>query len=190
MPRAAACSITTSPTIKALGRPVRPTTSSAGSRAGPPPAGPPRFRTRHHPPATTSRPGCRSPPDTPAPSAPDRRIHGSRRSSCLPTDPREYRPRNAVPCTWGPPRSLRIRSSGSARSIKRLVIVADNSLIVEAIRIGFRQSGGVQPRRTRRRPPKPPPRQSSTAAPDVILLDDMDRSERALALIREITAND
>jgi DNA-binding NarL/FixJ family response regulator len=67
-------------------------------------------------------------------------------------------------------------------AMRRLVIVADNSLLVEAIRIGFRKSGefslvghadgyrtsahtilGVQP--------------------DVILLDDMDQSDRALELL-------
>jgi DNA-binding NarL/FixJ family response regulator len=79
--------------------------------------------------------------------------------------------------------------SGAARSLKRLVIVADNSLTVEAIRIGFRQSaefnlvGHADGRRA----------SAETiigATPDVILVDDMDRSERALALIREITAKD
>ena len=72
-----------------------------------------------------------------------------------------------------------------AWSSKRLVIVADNSLIVEAIRIGFRKSGEFKlighadGRRT----------SAATvlgAEPDVILLDDMDRSERAIELIREI----
>jgi DNA-binding NarL/FixJ family response regulator len=76
---------------------------------------------------------------------------------------------------------------GSVRSFKRLVIVADNSLIVEAIRIGFRQTGEfvlvghADGRRA----------SAETivgAAPDVILFDDMDRSERALALISEIIA--
>ena len=72
-----------------------------------------------------------------------------------------------------------------AWSSKRLVIVADNSLIVEAIRIGFRNSGEFKlighadGRRT----------SAATvlgAGPDVFLLDDMDRSERAIELIREI----
>jgi DNA-binding NarL/FixJ family response regulator len=74
-------------------------------------------------------------------------------------------------------------------STRRVVIVADNSLIVEAIRIGFRKSGEfnlvghADGRRT----------SAQTivgAQPDVILLDDMDRSERALELIRELTAED
>jgi DNA-binding NarL/FixJ family response regulator len=80
-------------------------------------------------------------------------------------------------------------SQESARSVKRLVIVADNSLIVEAIRIGFRQSedfylvGHADGRRASAET-------IVAAAPDVILFDDMDRSEQALALIGEITAKD
>jgi DNA-binding NarL/FixJ family response regulator len=70
---------------------------------------------------------------------------------------------------------------------KRLVIVAENSLIVEAIRIGFRRSGefhlvGHAPGRTT---------SAHTivgATPDVVLLDDMDHSARALELVREINA--
>lgn len=77
----------------------------------------------------------------------------------------------------------------SAWSSKRLVIVADNSLIVEAIRIGFRKSGEFKlighadGRRT----------SAATvlgADPEVILLDDMDRSDRAIELIREIRGED
>ena len=74
------------------------------------------------------------------------------------------------------------RQSGRMR---RLVIVADNSLIVQAIRIGFRKTGEfnflghADGRRTSART-------IVGAKPDVILLDDMDRSERALELIREI----
>jgi DNA-binding NarL/FixJ family response regulator len=69
----------------------------------------------------------------------------------------------------------------------RLVIVADNSLIVEAIRAGLRRSGefnlvghadGVIPSA----------QQIASVEPDAILLDDMDQSDRALALIREIRA--
>ena len=72
---------------------------------------------------------------------------------------------------------------------KRLVIIADNSLIIEAIRVGLRKSGEfnlvghADPRRT----------SASTIAgvqPDVILLDDMDRSERAVAFIRELRIED
>jgi DNA-binding NarL/FixJ family response regulator len=70
---------------------------------------------------------------------------------------------------------------------RRLVIVADNSLIVEAIRIGFRKSGefnflGHADGR------KTAVRTIVAAEPDVILVDDMDQSERAIELIREITA--
>jgi DNA-binding NarL/FixJ family response regulator len=80
-------------------------------------------------------------------------------------------------------------SPGSARSMKRLVIVADNSLIVEAIRIGFRQSGefNLVGHADGRRAT------ADTivgARPDVILFDDMDRSGRTLALIREIITRD
>jgi DNA-binding NarL/FixJ family response regulator len=72
---------------------------------------------------------------------------------------------------------------------RRLVIAADNSLIVEAIRIGFRKSGQfnlvghADGRRT----------SAQTiigAQPDVILVDDMDCAERALELIRELKAED
>lgn len=75
----------------------------------------------------------------------------------------------------------------SVRSIKRLVIVADNSLIVEAIRIGFRQTGEfnlVGHADGRRATAET----IIGAAPDVVLFDDMDRSERALELIGEIIA--
>ncbi len=73
--------------------------------------------------------------------------------------------------------------------MRRLVIVADNSLTVEAIRIGFRKSGEfnllghADGRRTSART-------IVGAQPDVILLDDMDRSEHALELIRDIRAAD
>jgi DNA-binding NarL/FixJ family response regulator len=73
--------------------------------------------------------------------------------------------------------------------MRRLVIVADNSLIVQAIRIGFRKTGEfnflghADGRRTSART-------IVGAKPDVILLDDMDRSERALELIREIRSED
>lgn len=83
------------------------------------------------------------------------------------------------------PDSLASRRSASA--MRRLVIVADNSLLVEAIRIGFRKSGEFRlvghadARRT-----------SATtilgADPQVVLLDDMDRSEAALGLLRAITS--
>jgi DNA-binding NarL/FixJ family response regulator len=73
--------------------------------------------------------------------------------------------------------------------MRRLVIVADNSLTAEAIRIGFRKSGEFNllghagGRRTSART-------IVGAKPDVILIDDMDQSEHALELIREIRAAD
>jgi DNA-binding NarL/FixJ family response regulator len=72
---------------------------------------------------------------------------------------------------------------------KRLVIVADNSLIVEAIRMGLRKSGEFK------LVGHADGRCSSAGAivgvePDVVLLDDMDHSERALALVRGIHAED
>jgi DNA-binding NarL/FixJ family response regulator len=74
-----------------------------------------------------------------------------------------------------------------ANATRRLVIVADNSLIVEAIRIGFRKSGefnlaGYANGR------KTSAQTIIGAQPDVVLVDDMDRSERALELIKEVTA--
>jgi DNA-binding NarL/FixJ family response regulator len=73
--------------------------------------------------------------------------------------------------------------------LKRLVIIADNSLIVEAIRVGLRKSGEfnlvghADPCRT----------SASTiigVQPDVVLIDDMNRSEQAVALIRELKLED
>jgi DNA-binding NarL/FixJ family response regulator len=69
--------------------------------------------------------------------------------------------------------------------MKRLVVVADNSLIVEAIRIGLRASGEfnllghANGRRTSART-------IVDAAPDVVLVDDMDHSDLAVSLIRGI----
>lgn len=73
--------------------------------------------------------------------------------------------------------------------LRRMVIVADNSLIVEAIRMGFCNSGefrllGQADFRTT---------SASTvvrAGPDVVLLDDMPNAARALELIREIRGID
>jgi DNA-binding NarL/FixJ family response regulator len=73
--------------------------------------------------------------------------------------------------------------------MKRIVIIADNSLIVEAIRVGLRTSGDfnlvghAHPSRTSA---------SSIVGvrPDVVLFDDMDRSVRALELIRELKTED
>ncbi len=68
----------------------------------------------------------------------------------------------------------------------RLVIAADNSLIVEAIRIGLRTSGEFNVvgyadlSRTSSRT-------IICADPDIVLIDDMNRSARVLELIREIS---
>ena len=76
-----------------------------------------------------------------------------------------------------------------ASAMRRLVIVADNSLIVQAIRIGFHKSGefkliGTANARTTSA------RTILGPAPDAILFDDMERSERALELLAEIRAED
>jgi len=69
--------------------------------------------------------------------------------------------------------------------MKRLVVVADSSLIVEAIRIGLRTSGEfnllghANGRRTSART-------VVDANPDVVLVDDMDHSELAVSLIKAI----
>jgi DNA-binding NarL/FixJ family response regulator len=86
-----------------------------------------------------------------------------------------------------------MESSGSGPKpmsrTRRLVIVADNSLIMEAIRIGFRKSpefnlvGHADGRRTSAQT-------IAAARPDVVLLDDMDRSDQALQLIRDLQAED
>ena len=76
-----------------------------------------------------------------------------------------------------------------ASAMRRLVIIADNSLLVEAIRLGFRKSGEfnlighADARRTSSRT-------VLGASPHVILLDDMDRSERALELLGAIRTDD
>jgi DNA-binding NarL/FixJ family response regulator len=69
--------------------------------------------------------------------------------------------------------------------MRRLVVVADNSLIVEAIRLGLRASGEfnlvghANGRKTSARA-------IVDATPDVVLVDDMDHSELAVSLIRAI----
>jgi DNA-binding NarL/FixJ family response regulator len=76
-----------------------------------------------------------------------------------------------------------------ASAMKRLVIVADNSLIVEAVRLGLRKSGEfnlvghADPRRTA----------AATIVsvhPDVALVDDLGRSERVVELVRELKVED
>jgi DNA-binding NarL/FixJ family response regulator len=71
--------------------------------------------------------------------------------------------------------------------MQRLVVVADNSLISEAIAIGLRKSGefkllGHVDARSMSW------RAIVDAGPDVMLIDDMDRSELALDLIRRVKA--
>jgi DNA-binding NarL/FixJ family response regulator len=72
---------------------------------------------------------------------------------------------------------------------RRLVIVADDSLIVQAVRIAFRQSGEFKlvghadGRRTS-------VQTILGAEPDGILLDEMRHSDRALQLLAEIRAQD
>lgn len=74
-------------------------------------------------------------------------------------------------------------------ALRRLVIVADNSLIVEAIRIGFRASGefklvGYANGHTTTA------RTILGAHPDAILLDDMDQSHRSIELMRSVRNED
>ena len=78
---------------------------------------------------------------------------------------------------------------GLASALPRLVIVADSSLIVEAIRIGVRRSGefnlvGHADAR------KTAARTLLGTQPDVILLDDMDQSARVKELIGELRSQD
>jgi DNA-binding NarL/FixJ family response regulator len=78
-------------------------------------------------------------------------------------------------------------TGGSA--LKRLVIVADNSLIVEAIRVGLRNAGtlnllGYADIR------KTTARAIAEAGPDAVLVDDMNQSEQAVRLITQIKAED
>jgi DNA-binding NarL/FixJ family response regulator len=82
-----------------------------------------------------------------------------------------------------------VSGASPTSGMRRLVIVADNSLIVEAIRIGFRKNGefnlvGYADSR------RISTRAIIEARPDVILLDDMGQSDRALELIRELKAED
>lgn len=80
------------------------------------------------------------------------------------------------------PTASHLRTTGRLR---RLVIVADNSLIVEAISICFRKSGEfnlvgyADARRTS-------PERVLGAEPDVILVDDMHQSHRAVELTRQL----
>lgn len=75
--------------------------------------------------------------------------------------------------------------SRSLSACRRLVIVADNSLIVEAIRLGFRASGefklvGYANGHTT----------TARTILGAILLDDMDQSRRSIELLRAIRNED
>jgi two-component system, NarL family, response regulator DevR len=77
----------------------------------------------------------------------------------------------------------------AASTLRRLVIVADDSLVVQAIHIAFRQSGdfklvGYADAR------KTTARTILDADPDAIVLDDLRHSDRVLQLVREIRAQD
>jgi len=69
--------------------------------------------------------------------------------------------------------------------MKRLAIVADNALIVDAVRIGLRDRemfefvGYMDPRKTS-------VKSLLDAAPDAVLVDDMDQSETAIRIIEEL----
>lgn len=81
------------------------------------------------------------------------------------------------------------RDSGPTNALMRLVIIADNSLILEAFRLGLRRSkdfdfvGHADGRRTSARA-------VVGAKPDVILLDEMDRSSSVIDLVRGIRGED
>lgn len=73
--------------------------------------------------------------------------------------------------------------------MQRLVVVADNSLIVEAIAIGIRRSGhfnflGHVDARTAS------VRAILETSPDVVLVDDMDNSDEAVDLVKQIKSED
>jgi len=68
---------------------------------------------------------------------------------------------------------------------KRLIVVADNSLIVEAIRSGLHESGMFE-LLGYTDPYKASARLIAGAGADLVLLDEADRSDRAIALIRSI----
>lgn len=75
--------------------------------------------------------------------------------------------------------------SGSGAVRKRLTVVADNALIVEAIQSGLRGNttfeflGYVDPRRTSLQT-------IIDATPDVVLVDDMDQADDAIRLTRDL----
>jgi DNA-binding NarL/FixJ family response regulator len=68
---------------------------------------------------------------------------------------------------------------------KKLIVVADNSLIVEAIRSGLHESGAFD-LLGYTDPYNATARLIAGAGADVVLLDEADQSERAIALIRSV----
>ncbi|MFZ0042529.1 MAG: response regulator transcription factor [Solirubrobacteraceae bacterium] len=81
------------------------------------------------------------------------------------------------------------RARGGARGAKRVVVVADNPLIVAAIRSGVRETGALELLGY------VDPRQATAARiaevkPDVLLVDEAEQSEPALALIRAVSQLD
>jgi DNA-binding NarL/FixJ family response regulator len=82
---------------------------------------------------------------------------------------------------------LNMHVVGAQGPMKRLVVVADNSLIVEAIAIGLRKSGafkllGHVNARTG------PIEAIAEAAPDVVLVDDLEGSDESIDLVARIKA--
>ena len=70
--------------------------------------------------------------------------------------------------------------------MRRVLVVADNSLIVEAVRIGLRNSGATLQVVGHVVGREPTADAIVAAEPDVVLLDDMDQSDQAIQLIQEI----
>lgn len=81
------------------------------------------------------------------------------------------------------------RSGGGVRGAKRVVVVADNPLIVAAIRSGIRESGDlallgyVDPRRATAT-------RITQVGAEIVLVDEAEGSEQAIALIRELNELD
>jgi len=75
---------------------------------------------------------------------------------------------------------------GAEGRMKRIIVVADNSLIVEAIALGLQKSGEFQLLgRVNARTGEV--RTVLDAAPDVVLVDEMERSDDAVELISQLT---
>lgn len=80
------------------------------------------------------------------------------------------------------------RGARHAVECKRLVIVADNSLIIEAIRVGLRESGEFRLGQADLH--RTSARTISAVKPDVVLIDDHECSDLVLELIAELKAED